>query len=141
VLAATPASSQSAEQSTERSGWRGTLGQNEPNPFAGQTTIPFTVGSAQCPAGTGHHDVTLRVYNILSQVVSFAALVEGANDTAPAASSGRPLSNLALPCGSYVARWDGKHAKEGRDAAPGVYMYQLVIDGRPAGMKKMILKR
>jgi hypothetical protein len=143
VLLAAPAWSQSAERSSDRSRWRGALGQNEPNPFSEQTTIPFTIGSAECPAGTEHHTVTLRIYNILSQIVGVAVLVEGANgDTASGAPKARRLSNIDLPCGSYVARWDGKHVQEGRDAAaPGVYMYQLVIDGRPAGMRKMLLKR
>jgi hypothetical protein len=143
VLLAAPASSQSAEQSSDRSRWRGALGKNEPNPFSEQTTIPFTIGSAECSAGSEHHTVTLRIYNILSQIVGVAMLVEGANgDTASGPAKGRRLSNLDLACGNYVARWDGKHVEAGRDsAAPGVYMYQLVIDGRPAGMRRMLLKR
>lgn len=142
AVVATTASGQAAEQRPPSARWRGALGQNDPNPFSAQTTIPFRVGEGDCASDTLHHTVTLRIYNILSQVVAFAALVDSASaDQSSAGTSSRTLSNLALGCGSYVARWDGKHAKSGREAAPGVYMYQLLIDGRAAGMKKMLLQR
>ena len=134
ALVALPASSQVPDQRAEGSHQRGVLGQNQPNPFSQQTTIPFTVGDTACATGTQRHVVTLRIYNILSQVVAVAALI----DTTAAAQ--RPLSNLALGCGTYVARWDGTHSHDGRQAAPGIYMYQLLIDGHPSGMKKMLLR-
>ena len=133
LLVASTASSQGSNQRAEKNQRRGILGQNDPNPFSTETTIPFSIGDTDCAAGTQHHVVTLRIYNILSQTVAVAGITDG--------ESTRALLNLALPCGPYVARWDGKHAPDGRDAAPGVYMYQLLIDGHPAGMKKMILKR
>ena len=141
MLIASTATGQVTERA-ERSHRRGVLAQNEPNPFSSQTTIPFNVGEADCAAGTQQHAVTLRIYNILSQVVAVATLVDSAStDQSTASGSARTLSNLSLPCGSYVARWDGKHTPDGRDAAPGVYMYQLLVDGHPAGMRKMLLKR
>jgi hypothetical protein len=123
---------------------RGVLRQNEPNPFSGHTTIPFSVGDDDCTPGTQHHVVTLRIYNILSQVVAFATLPDSA---ATADSSGtdsappRQISNLALACGSYVAHWDGRRSPSHHDAPAGVYMYQLLIDGHPVGMRKMLLNR
>jgi hypothetical protein len=142
VLIASTAASQATEQRADRSHRGGSLGPNQPNPFSGQTTIPFSIGDADCATGTQQHVVTLRIYNILSQIVSVAALVDNdSGDAAGAVPASRTLSNLPLACGAYVARWDGKHAPDGREAAPGVYVYQLVIDGHPAGMRKMLLKR
>ena len=142
MLIASSATAQVSEQRAERSHRRGLLAQNQPNPFSSQTTIPFTVGDSDCPAGAQQHVVTLRIYNILSQIVAVAALVDSTSgDQSTAATAPRALSNLSLACGNYVARWDGKHAPDGRDAAPGVYMYQLLIDGHPAGMRKLLLKR
>ena len=142
VLFASTASSQATDRRAEGAHRRGLLGQNQPNPFSRFTTIPFTVGDASCASGTEPHSVTLRVYNILSQVVAIAVLADSTNaDQSMPTSSARALSNLELPCGSYVARWDGKFTKDDRDAAPGVYMYQLMVDGHPSGMRKMLLKR
>ncbi len=142
MLIASPAVGQVTEQRAEHGHRRGALAQNQPNPFSSQTTIPFNVGDAECAAGTQQHVVTLRIFNILSQVVAVAALADSTSaDQSAAATPTRTLSNLSLACGAYVARWDGKHAPDARDAAPGVYMYQLLIDGHAAGMRKMLLKR
>ena len=140
VLVTTHASGQVADQRAEGSRRRGVLGQNQPNPFSQETTIPFAVGDADCAAGTQHHVVTIRIYNILSQVVAIPMLVDSAATDPPSAST-RAVSSVALSCGSYVARWDGRHARNNREAAPGVYMYQLIIDGHPQGTKKMLLRR
>jgi hypothetical protein len=135
------ASSQASDQ-REGSRRRGVLGQNTPNPFSHETTIPFTIGDAECAVGTQHHVVTIRIYNILSQVVATPILIDSTTaDDVGAAARSRALSNLSLVCGSYSARWDGKHAHNNREAPAGVYMYQLVIDGHPSGMKKMLLRR
>jgi hypothetical protein len=142
VLIASPASSQVPDQRAEGGHRHGLLGPNQPNPFSHQTTIPFTVGDAQCASGAQRHVVTLRIYNILSQIVGVAALVDSmATDHEAGQMTPRPLSNLSLACGEYLAQWDGKHTKDGREAAPGVYMYQLLVDGHASGMRKMLLKR
>jgi hypothetical protein len=144
VLFAPRASSQAPGQRVGEGHRRGVLHQNQPNPFARHTTIPFTIGDDACVPGT-HHVVTLRIYNILSQVVAFAAL---ADSSAAAADSGmtpstapRPITNLSLACGEYVAEWDGTRPPDGREAPAGVYMYQLLVDGHPVGMRKMLLTR
>jgi hypothetical protein len=142
VLLAPRASSQVADQRAEGSRRRGVLGQNQPNPFPGQTAIPFTVGDTGCTTGTQRHLVTLRIYNVLSQIVAVAVLSDSAAaDPSMAGGTSRELSNLSLACGEYVARWNGKHGRDSREAAAGVYMYQLLIDGHPAGMRKMLLRR
>lgn len=142
MLITSAAAGQTTGQRAERSHRRGVLAQNEPNPFSSQTTIPFSVGDTDCAPGTQQHTVTLRIYNILSQIVAVATLADSTStDQSTAAAPTRALSNLSLACGSYVARWDGRHAADSRNAAPGVYMYQLLIDGHPAGMRKLLLKR
>lgn len=143
VLFAPRASSQAPGQRVGEGHRRGVLHQNQPNPFSRQTTIPFTIGDGACVPGT-HHIVTLRIYNILSQVVAFAALPDSAaaaDSTMAASTPPRPISNLSLACGEYAARWDGTRPPDGRDAPAGVYMYQLLVDGHPAGMRKMLLTR
>jgi hypothetical protein len=142
ILIPSRASAQSTERRPEGSGRRGTLGQNQPNPFPRETKIPFTVGGDSCGPGTEQHVVTLRIYNILSQLIGIPVLVDSstADDSASAATR-RSLDRLTLPCGAYSAYWDGTHAHGGRLAAPGVYMYQLVVDGHPAGMKKLLVAR
>lgn len=141
LVLAPRARSQSAARRASEGHRRGVLRQNEPNPFSRQTTIAFRVGDDSCPTGAEHHVVTLRIYNILSQVVAFAALPDSASATDSAPAPPRPITNLALACGSYLAQWDGKHPPDGRQAPPGVYMYQLLIDGHPAGMRKMVIAR
>jgi hypothetical protein len=122
---------------------RGVLRQNEPNPFSRQTTIAFTIGDADCAPGTQQHVVTIRIYNILSQIVAFAELQDSAStvDSTSRAAATKSISNLSLSCGTYVARWDGTRRPDGREAPAGVYMYQLVIDGHPSGTRKMLLTR
>jgi hypothetical protein len=136
------ASAQVQDQRADSNRRWGSIRQNQPNPFSRETTISFSVGDAECPAGTQQHAVTLRIYNILSQIVAVPTLVDSTSaDQSTTQSSARVVSNLSLPCGDYVARWDGKHARDARDAAPGVYMYQLLVDGHAVGMKKMIVQR
>ena len=139
IVFASTASSQATDRRAEGAHRRGLLGQNQPNPFTHFTTIPFTIGDGNCASGTENHAVTLRIYNILSQVVAIAVLADSTNaDQSMPASNPHELSNYTLPCGDYVARWDGKLSKKDRIAAPGVYMYQLMVDGHPSGMKKML---
>jgi hypothetical protein len=98
----------------------GSLGQNFPNPFNPETRFPFTVDG--CEGAVTTRVVSFRVYNVLAQLVSIPRL-EGS------VGLGRPLQNLTLPCGNYVAYWDGKVLNTNREAASGVYLYELVLDG------------
>jgi hypothetical protein len=105
-----------------------TLGQNYPNPFYPETYIPFTVDD--CNALGGQRSVSLRVYNVLAQLVSVAEL-KGA---------GRPLLNVKLSCGEYRGYWNGKVARTGRQAAAGVYLYELVVDGQRTSRKMFVAR-
>jgi hypothetical protein len=136
----TPATGQSAQE--PRKSTAGTLAQNFPNPFNPDTTIPFTIGDDTCVGSNERHSVTLKVFNVLAQLVAIpvlqSATIAGATGDPPA---GKPLANLTLGCGSFQAFWDGKFMNTGRPAAAGVYVYQLIIDGRPVVVRKMVIAK
>lgn len=108
----------------------GGLGQNYPNPFNPETFIPFTIGDSTCSDGGAPHVVSLRVYNILAQLVAVPILQGGSSTSGASAAVGRPVSNLSLSCGSYTAYWDGKLINTNTEAPSGLYVYELVIDGQ-----------
>ena len=115
----------------------GGLGQNYPNPFNPETRIPFTVGDyPTCTESGRPHRVTLRIYNLLAQLVAVPVLQGGSGDVA----GGAGLENLALTCNQYTAYWDGKDRRTGREVASGIYLYRLEIDGK-AIVKKMIVAK
>src|SRR3954467_3935344 len=90
ALCAVPAKQAAGQQSTSQPRERklGVLGQNYPNPFNPETRIPFSI--PECPETGGQATVTLRVYNVLAQVVAFPVL-DG---------PGKAVSKLVVPCGS-----------------------------------------
>lgn len=106
----------------------GTLGQNDPNPFRPETFIPFTIDDCNGPGG--QRVVSLRVYNVLAQLVA-TPLLHGTD---------RPLAKLKLSCGEYTAYWDGRVSKSRRVAATGVYVYELVVDGERTSRKMFMAK-
>jgi hypothetical protein len=120
---------------------KGGLGQNYPNPLNPETTIPFTVGNveANCVGDSRIFTVTLRILNILVQEVAVPVLT-GSSPTStvsvPSSSVGQPVRKLRLPCGAYNAYWNGKYAGTMREAASGVYIYQLFIDSDPPISRK-----
>src|SRR5689334_4150989 len=72
----------SAQASQPPTGQRraGSLGQNYPNPFNPDTRFPVVVGdTANCHGD--RHRVTVRIYNLLAQVVAVPQL-EGGTATA-----------------------------------------------------------
>ncbi len=113
------------------------LGRNYPNPFNPETSIPFSVGDPpSCTDGGKQYRVSLRIYNILPQLVAVPVLQRGGG----AVSGGQPLDNVLLPCGDYVAYWDGKVRDTGREAASGVYIYRLEVDGKTLVDKMIAVK-
>ena len=105
-----------------------TLGQNYPNPFNPETTFPFTLGDYPTCSNPGkQYRVSLTVFNILGQVVAKPVLQ----------GPGVRLEHLLLTCGDYRAYWDGKDIRTGREAASGVYLYKLEVDGAVA-VKRML---
>jgi hypothetical protein len=110
------------------------LGQNSPNPFITDTKIPFTIGNYPTCSDPGRvYRVSLRVYNILTQLVAVSVLQGGSGSVA----EGTPLENLQLSCGQYTAYWDAKSSKTGQQVNPGMYLYRLEVDGRRVS-KKML---
>ena len=109
----------------------GVLGQNYPNPFNPDTHIPF--GVVGCEGAVAQRVVSVRIYNVLAQVVAVPHL-EGP------LGLDRPLQNLVLPCGDYSAFWDGKDQHSGREVASGVYLIQLVVDGKAYPRKAFVAK-
>jgi len=77
--------------------------------------------------------VSLRVYNVLAQLVALPILQ----------GSGDPLENLRVEwngTGRYQAYWDGKVLRTDREAASGVYVYQLTVNGQRFTGKMTIVK-
>lgn len=135
---------QTQQRRSEPAARRGHLLPNHPNPVENETLIPFRIGADSCVTSDERYVVTLRIYNILSQMIAVPVLVDSSvQAVAEGDSAAAPLRvrELRLPCGSYVARWNGRHDRDGRRASPGVYMYQLLVNGHPSGTRKMVVTR
>lgn len=124
-----------AQNATTRGGQVELL-QNYPNPFNPTTTIPFRLSVDLF--SSGHRPVvSLRIYNILAQLVAIPTLQ----------GSGQPLSGIQLDCVdqsggfcNFSAYWDGNYLNTGREAASGIYVYQLVVDGIRQSKKMVVTK-
>jgi hypothetical protein len=113
------------------------LDQNYPNPVIQDTRIRFVVGDAQgCTDSGRQHRVSLRIYNLLAQLVAVPVLQGGAGN----AAGGETLDNLLLTCNEYTAYWDGKYSQTGEDVASGIYLFRLEVDGKVL-VKKMIVRK
>jgi hypothetical protein len=125
------AAGQTQSQQPPRGHSAGSLGQASPNPFNPQTFISFGV-DASCEDASRQHVVTLRVLNLLGQTVAYFQLQGPAPTTTTptvGAMNGAPLNGVKLSCGSYRAYWSG-NLPNGREAASGTYVVQLIIDGK-----------
>ena len=112
------------------------LGQNYPNPFNPATTIPFRL-NAELWANGQRPVVSLRIYNVLAQLVAVPSLQ----------ASGQPLENVELECRDqrdgfceFSAYWDGHYINTTREAASGVYVFQLTVNGQRASKRMIIMK-
>ena len=112
------------------------LRQNYPNPFNPATTIPFTL-SGDLFANGHRPKVSLKIYNVLAQLVA-VPILQG---------TGEDLSDLELTCttaGStpctFSAYWNGNVLNTDREASSGVYIYQLVVDGKRFTKKMIVMK-
>ncbi|HEV8304793.1 MAG TPA: hypothetical protein VGQ25_07540 [Gemmatimonadales bacterium] len=112
------------------------LKQNYPNPFNPATTIPFTL-SGDLFANGHRPKVSLKIYNVLAQLVAIPILQ----------GTGEELDNLELSCSSapgsacgFSAYWDGRVLHTDQEAASGVYIYQLIVDGRRFTKKMIVMK-
>jgi hypothetical protein len=115
------------------------LKQNYPNPVTADTRIPFVVGDEQgCVDSGRQHRVSLRIYNLLAQLVAVPVLQGGVGN----AGGGEPLDNVLLTCSTedYTAYWNGKSSQTGEDVSSGIYLYRLEVDGKLL-VKKMIVRK
>ncbi len=117
-----------AVEAQDASGRAVQLEQNSPNPFNPETTIPFTLTwelwEIEKPV------VSLRIYTVLAQLVAIPVLQ----------GTGEKFENSELEwkgTGRYEAFWNGRVLDTGREAASGVYVYQIIVNGRAEGSKKM----
>jgi hypothetical protein len=121
-----------AEAQSERPTKPVRLLRNYPNPFNPETTIPFELDQSVFEGG--HRPaVSLRIYNILAQLVA-VPILQG---------SGQPLDEVKLDwngTGRFSAYWDGKILGTNREASSGVYVYQLIVDGRRFSNRMTIIK-
>ncbi len=123
------------------------LGRNYPNPFNPTTRIPFTVGDPPvCPSIERGYRVSLKIYNLLAQLVAVPTLVAGDGSIVSGSAfggvggAGQAVQDLELPCGQYTAYWNGNYLTGGREVATGMYLYRLEVNGR-AVVKKMFVQR
>ena len=111
------------------------LKQNYPNPFNPATTIPFIL-SGDLFANGHRPKVSLTIYNVLAQIVA-VPILQG---------TGEELTNRELTCTpvagvcAFTAYWNGNVLNTDREAASGVYIYQLVVDGRRFAKKMIVMK-
>jgi hypothetical protein len=113
------------------------LEQNYPNPFNSETRIPFSIGGyPTCTDPSHQYKVTLRIYNVLMQVVAVPVIQGGAGNVA----GGQPLQNVLVPCGQYIAYWNGNYLNTSKEAASGVYVYALAVDGQKLLNKMIVMK-
>src|SRR5881394_4420382 len=112
------------------------LKQNYPNPFNPATTLPFTLNGDVF--ANGHRPrVSLKIYNVLAQLVA-TPILQG---------TGEKLQDLELTCTpsasepcAFSAYWNGNVLDTDKEASSGVYIYQLVVDGRRFTKKMIIMK-
>lgn len=127
VAVTAPASGQTGGTSRDR-GFQ--LEQNYPNPFNPETRIPFRLDQVLFQEGKPVV-VSLTIYNTLLQPVAVPTALEH-----PAGAV--KIEQLVYPApGRYEAYWDGKD-KDGNKVASGIYLYQLVVNGRRT-MHKMVV--
>jgi len=127
---------QARSQNATPRGGQVELQQNYPNPFNPTTTIPFRLSVDLFV--NGHRPVvSLRIYNILAQLVAVPVLQ----------GTGQPLNGVPLDCGdqsggycNFSAYWDGNYLNTGREAASGIYVYQLIVDGARQSKKMIVMK-
>jgi hypothetical protein len=107
------------------------LEQNYPNPVNPETFIPFRLEETLFRNGDTAV-VTLRVYNILRQVVAIPEALDAATGRRV-----RLINTAFTRPGRTIAHWDGRDAA-GRRVPSGVYYYELVVNDVPV-VRKMIV--
>jgi hypothetical protein len=106
---------------------------NYPNPFNPETTIPFVLSDELFDGGRPVV-VTVRIFNLLSQLVAYPVALAhpaGAGVQVRALEYTRP--------GLHEAFWDGTD-QSGRQVASGTYLLQLTVNGLSLTRKMIVQK-
>jgi FlgD Ig-like domain len=127
------ASAQVPGSSSSASGGGFELGDNYPNPFNPETTIPFVLGDELFADGRPVV-VSVRIFNLLGQPVAWPVAL---SHPAGAGVETRQLE-YAQP-GRYEAFWDGTD-QSGRQVSSGIYFVQLTVNGVSKAKKITIYK-
>ena len=132
LLGAAPLSGQDAPRAEgPRSGF--SLEQNYPNPFNPETRIPFVLSPDLFAEGRTPV-VTIRIYNILQQVIAVPTALRHPQ------GEGVPVLGLEYSApGRYEAYWDGSDTN-GRQVASGIYLMQLTVNGVSQTRKMYVTK-
>ena len=107
------------------------LEQNYPNPVNPETFIPFRLEESLF-RNADTAVVTLRIHNILRQVVAIPEALDAATGRRV-----RLINTAFTRPGRTIAHWDGRDAA-GRRVPSGVYYYELVVNDVPV-VRKMIV--
>src|SRR5207237_10518440 len=92
---------------------------NFPKPFNPATRIPFEL-SADMFASGKPVKVTIRIYNVLQQLVAIPVALDHPT------GNGQLVDQLEYPApGAYKAYWDGND-RSGRKVGSGIYYIELV---------------
>ncbi|MFI5311229.1 MAG: T9SS type A sorting domain-containing protein [Gemmatimonadales bacterium] len=110
--------------------------QNYPNPFNPETHQVFGFDLASCAPGGPLSRVSVTIYNLLMQRVAVPVLQGGAGSVA----GGQPLQNVSLPCGQYTWYWNGNYQGTSKEAASGVYIVIVDVDGQKTTKRIMNAK-
>lgn len=146
LCAKLPKNAAGQSQPKPRGHGAGTLGRLYPNPFNPELFIPFSVvdDDGKCADGQQLHVVNVRILNILGQPAAVPGLQGPSSSSTTGTTNplgGTPLSNLKLGCGAYTAYWDGKIPGTVREAASGIYLVQIYVDGKLTDTKRAFLRK
>lgn len=133
LAAATEAASAQDPPSPSRPGVGFELEGNYPNPFNPETTIRFSLSDELFARGEPVV-VTVRVFNLLSQLVAYPVALAH-----PAGSNAEVRSLEYTQPGRHEVFWDGTD-QSGRQVASGIYLLQLTVNGQ-SGTQKMIVQK
>jgi hypothetical protein len=130
LCAMSPKTAAGQQQSKPRGQGASGLG-SYPNPANPEVFLPMDIRLDECSDGSRQHVVTLKIYNVLMQVIATPVL-QGASSTSttpvPPGAGSQPIANMRLGCGSYLGYWNGKLEGTSKEAPSGVYIAQLFID-------------
>ena len=110
------------------------LEQNYPNPVAADSWIPFVLEDCLFESNDSVV-VSLRIYNILKQVVAIPVTSQRSGE-----ERSRLLNQVARGSGRVLAYWDGKDTA-GRTVPSGMYYGELTVNDRTAPPKKIVVLR